>query len=64
MSDINQYRRENCNHGVVYNSEEAAGRSSYEVREKFPRLSGYCPLGCGYYGVYYASFEHYVMGDW
>lgn len=35
-----------------------------EVRKRFPRLSGACPLGCGYSGIYYASTEHYIYGDW
>lgn len=35
-----------------------------EVRRRWPRLSGPCPLGCGYAGIYYASPEHYEMGDW
>lgn len=35
-----------------------------EVKKQWPRLAGPCPLGCGYSGIYYASREHYVMGDW
>jgi len=35
-----------------------------KIRERWPRLYGACPLGCGYVGIYYASSEHYYMGDW
>ncbi len=35
-----------------------------EVRKRWPRLMGNCPKGCGYHGIYYASYEHYIAGDW
>ena len=35
-----------------------------EIRKRWPRLGGPCPLGCGYSGIYYASKDHYKMGDW
>jgi hypothetical protein len=35
-----------------------------EVRKRWPRLHGLCPKGCGYNGIYYASWEHYTSGDW
>jgi hypothetical protein len=35
-----------------------------EVRKRWPRLDGPCPLGCGFVGIGYASAEHYTMGDW
>lgn len=53
-----------CTHGVSYDKQAAAGLPSSEVRKRWPRLSGACPKGCGYSGIYYASFEHYMMGDW
>ena len=53
-----------CNHGVTFDAEAARGLSSFEVRTRWPRLFGRCPLGCGYSGVYYASTEHYISGDW
>lgn len=37
---------------------------SKDIRKRWPRLSGLCPLGCGYNGIYYASFAHYTYGDW
>jgi len=53
-----------CNHGVIYDSEAGKHMSYKQIREFFPRLNGFCPKGCGYCGIAYASKEHYVMGDW
>ena len=46
-----------------FNSEEAKNLDSYEVRKKYPRFMGACP-DCGSQVIYYASAEHYIMGDW
>lgn len=54
----------NCKHGVTFDSPAARGLPAREVRKRWPRLDGLCPLGCGYNGIAYASKEHYVMGDW
>lgn len=35
-----------------------------EVRRRWPRLDGVCPKRCGFVGIGYASYTHYVMGDW
>jgi len=35
-----------------------------EVRRRWPRHSGNCPKGCGFHGIAYASYDHYIMGDW
>jgi hypothetical protein len=35
-----------------------------EVRQRWPRLHGLCPKGCGYSGIAYASYEHMIAGDW
>jgi len=35
-----------------------------EVRVRWPRLSGTCPLGCGFNGIAYASAEHHEAGYW
>lgn len=76
-----QDKNENCNHGIVFDVEEAnkilsnwAPASTVEfimgnpaaskIRKRFPRLCGLCPKGCGYNGIYYASEEHYIAGDW
>jgi len=34
-----------------------------EVRKKYPRFFGQCP-DCGAQVIGYASYEHYIMGDW
>jgi hypothetical protein len=57
--------QEECDHGVIFDEEYAKTiTDSWEVRKLFPRLSGECPKGCGYTGIAYASFLHYVSGDW
>lgn|SRR5690242_5671956 len=39
-----------------------------EIRKRWPR--GWftdekpCPKGCGYKGIAYASYAHYIYGDW
>ncbi len=38
--------------------------SCHEVRKRWPRLHGVCPLGCGFDGIAYASYSHYIYGDW
>jgi hypothetical protein len=37
--------------------------TSAQVRQLYPRFCGACS-SCGYTGIAYASFEHYVYGDW
>ena len=56
--------REMCSHGVLFDPEAARTMNEDEVRRKFPRLDGRCPIGCGYSGIAYASVEHYIAGDW
>lgn len=53
-----------CNHGIMFDEDLSKGLSVQEVRQNWPRLCGLCPKGCGYNGIYYASYSHYVMGDW
>lgn len=55
---------EGCQHGVTFDEQRAQGMSAGEVRFRWPRLDGECPLGCGYRGTHYASKAHYVWGDW
>lgn len=61
MSDTD---KESCDHGVTFDESEAKGLDAREVREKWPRLFGKCPKGCGYVGIAYASYAHYLYGDW
>lgn len=35
-----------------------------EIRKRWPRMEGQCPKGCGFYGCAYASYAHYIYGDW
>lgn len=37
---------------------------SSKIRKRWPRLDGLCPKGCGYRGIAYASYSHYIYGDW
>lgn len=55
---------ETCDHGVKFDAEAARELSAAQVRQRWPRLYGACPLGCGYHGIAYASWEHYGAGDW
>lgn len=58
-----------CDHGVTFDEVafNASGNkpwgASY-IRKNYPRLHGKCPKGCGYNGIAYASFLHYIAGDW
>lgn len=63
------WTKENCSHGVVFDRDDAALLDDpNEVRKKYPRgwftENHPCPYGCDYRGIYYASFEHYISGDW
>lgn len=55
-----------CDHGVMFDDLTAYAQllTASEIRERWPRLSGQCPKGCGYSGIYYASFGHRVLGGW
>jgi len=56
--------QDHCSHSIQFDYEKAKHMSSEEVRKNYPRQAGLCPLGCGYNGVSYASYEHYLAGDW
>lgn len=52
-----------CGHDFVEFDEEAArGLGAYEVRKHWPRGT-VCPH-CGATGIFYASWLHYMAGDW
>ena len=53
-----------CDHGVTFDQEAAEGLDTYEIRKRWPRLHGECPKGCGFSGIGYASYAHYIYGDW
>lgn len=48
---------------VDFDEEAARGLDAWEVRKRWPRYSGPCP-DCGGHMISYASFLHYVSGDW
>jgi hypothetical protein len=53
-----------CDHGVTFDPIASRGLSRAEIRKRWPRMSGVCPKGCGFYGAAYASYEHYIAGNW
>lgn len=53
-----------CDHGITFDPNAAQHLAAADVRRHWPRLDGECKKGCGYVGIYYASFAHYVYGDW
>lgn len=65
LNKIAKEHQEQCDHGVVFDAEKAQHmKTAYEVRAAYPRLMGNCPKGCGFIGIAYASFKHYIYGDW
>lgn len=46
-----------------FDAKIAATLSSKEVRKVFPRGNYLCP-DCNSHVITYASFEHYISGDW
>lgn len=64
---MNPYRTPaECDHGVIFDqaTADAERLPPHEVRKRWPRLDGECPLGCGYRGIAYASMTHYLYGDY
>lgn len=53
-----------CTHGVSFDEAAAKGLGTTEIRARWPRVFGACPLGCGMSGIFYASYAHYIYGDW
>lgn len=55
-----------CQHLKVmptFDEGAARGLSASEVRRRWPRFEGVCP-DCGQRGVIYASYMHYLAGDY
>ncbi len=48
---------------VPFDPVAAKGLSSHEVKDRWPRLYQVCP-DCKAGIICYASFEHYIAGDW
>lgn len=55
-----QFKKEDL---PIFKQEECNGLSTSEVREKFPRKWLNCTK-CHQPTLHYASFEHYIYGDW
>lgn len=53
-----------CDHGVSFDEARARLLNAHQVRKQWPRLDGPCSKGCGYDGIFYASYTHYIYGDW
>lgn len=51
-----------CDHGVKFDPEAARILSPEAIRQRWPRFFGEC--ACGYHGIAYASWEHFIAGDW
>lgn len=55
---------EDCKcHVLPFDEEAAKTMTASEVRVRYPRFFGRCS-SCGYYGIAYSSFAHYIYGDW
>lgn len=63
-ADQRSPREKECDHGVTFDRKAIGRLSPPEIRKLYPRLVGACPKGCGYQGIAYASWEHYIAGDW
>lgn len=48
---------------VPFDAEAAKALDSYDVRKRWPRLDQECP-DCKARVISYASFEHYIAGDY
>jgi hypothetical protein len=58
---------DSCDHGtseIPFDEAAASTMDSYDVRERWPRRDGPCPKDCGWNGIAYASYAHYIAGDW
>lgn len=47
----------------AYDPTAAKGLEASEIQRRWPRFYGRCP-DCGASVIGYASYEHYIMGDW
>lgn len=50
-------------HVPAFDQEAAKGLTTREVQERWPRFDGVCG-DCGGQVIVYASFGHYLSGDW
>lgn len=52
-----------CTHGVTFDEDAARNLDWRVIQRLWPRFMGTCKH-CGYSGIYYASYAHYILGDW
>ena len=48
---------------VAFDEAECANNDAFWIRQHYPRGYGQCP-DCKAHVVRYASFTHYIAGDW
>ena len=46
----------------AFDAEKAAGLDAHDVRRLWPRVTSVCR--CGSSTIRYASYRHYLAGDW
>lgn len=66
MTREQEARFKACDHAAcmpTFDAVAARDLPSEEVRKQWPRFQGECP-SCGLRMITYASYEHYIMGDW
>ena len=57
---------EDCEHAAsmpAFDEDAARDLDAHEVRKRWPRFFGRC-AGCGEQVILYASWAHYIGGDW
>lgn len=58
--------RHECQHPKViptFDEDAAKDLGTEEIRKHWPRFFGKCP-DCDFNGIMYASYAHYIFGDW
>lgn len=66
MDELIERRQAACAHPRCqpdFDSEAAKSMTPDQVKQKYPRFYGQCP-DCKAHLSVYASFEHYIAGDW
>jgi hypothetical protein len=56
-------KQQHCQHGMSFDEDDAKTLSAEEIKKKYPRFHGFCST-CGFNGIAYVSWAHYILGDW
>lgn len=59
-------KKSECEHTSLkpaFDEEKAKTMTASQVRQTYPRAYGKCKE-CGWEGIMYASYAHYIYGDW